>query len=53
MSDFQGMEEMLKDFLTEAGELLADVDNKLVELERTPDDATLLNRDYSLGSISR
>ena len=43
MSDFQGMEEMLKDFLTEAGELLADVDNKLVELERTPDDATLLN----------
>ena len=35
MSDFQDMEEMLQDFLTEAGELLSDVDNKLVELERT------------------
>jgi len=43
MSDFQGMEEMLQDFLTEAGELLSDVDNKLVELERRPDDAKLLN----------
>jgi two-component system chemotaxis sensor kinase CheA len=37
------MEEMLQDFLTEAGELLSDVDNKLVELERRPDDAKLLN----------
>jgi two-component system chemotaxis sensor kinase CheA len=43
MSDFQGMEEMLQDFLTEAGELLSDADNKLVELERRPDDAKLLN----------
>jgi two-component system chemotaxis sensor kinase CheA len=43
MSDFQDMEEMLQDFLTEAGELLSDVDNKLVELERRPDDAKLLN----------
>jgi two-component system chemotaxis sensor kinase CheA len=43
MSDFQGMEEMLRDFLTEAGELLSDVDNKLVELERRPDDVKLLN----------
>ena len=43
MSDFQGMEEMLGDFLTEAGELLSDVDNKLVELERRPDDGKLLN----------
>src|SRR5262249_18230970 len=43
MSDFQGMAEMLQDFLTEAGELLSDVDNKLVELERKPDDGKLLN----------
>jgi two-component system chemotaxis sensor kinase CheA len=43
MSDFQDMQEMLGDFLTEAGELLAGVDNKLVELERTPGDARLLN----------
>lgn len=43
MSDFQGMEDMLQDFLTEAGELLSGVDNKLVELERAPDDGKLLN----------
>ena len=43
MSDFQDMQELLRDFLTEAGELLAGVDNKLVELERAPDDAKLLN----------
>src|SRR5688572_6014353 len=34
---------MLQDFLTEAGELLAGVDNKLVELEKRPGDAALLN----------
>lgn len=43
MSDFQDMQELLRDFLTEAGELLAGVDNKLVELERAPGDAKLLN----------
>jgi two-component system chemotaxis sensor kinase CheA len=43
MSDFSGMQELLEDFLTEAGELLSDVDNKLVELEKRPDDAGLLN----------
>src|SRR5574340_393477 len=32
MSHFAGMEELLQDFLMEAGELLSDVDNKLVEL---------------------
>ena len=37
------MDEMLQDFLTEAGELLADVDVKLVELEQRPGDAGLLN----------
>jgi len=43
MSHFQGMEELLQDFLTEASELLADVDNKLVELEQRPKDKDLLN----------
>jgi two-component system chemotaxis sensor kinase CheA len=43
MSDFGGMEELLQDFLTEAHELLSDVDNKLLDLEKRPDDAKLLN----------
>jgi len=43
MSAFQGMEDLLQDFLTEASELLSDVDNKLVELERRPADRKLLN----------
>jgi lysyl-tRNA synthetase class II len=37
------MDEMLQDFLTEAGELLSGVDNKLVDLEKRPGDAGLLN----------
>jgi two-component system, chemotaxis family, sensor kinase CheA len=43
MSDFAGMEELLQDFLQEASELLSDVDNKLVDLEKMPDDRGLLN----------
>jgi two-component system, chemotaxis family, sensor kinase CheA len=43
MSAFGGMEELLQDFLLEAGELLSEVDNKLVELEKRPDDRNLLN----------
>ena len=43
MSDFAGMEELLQDFLVEAGDLLSGVDNKLVDLERSPDDRNLLN----------
>ncbi|HRH82123.1 MAG TPA: chemotaxis protein CheA [Thiobacillaceae bacterium] len=43
MSDFAGMEELLQDFLLEASELLGQVDNKLVELEKRPDDKDLLN----------
>ncbi|MFZ5483899.1 MAG: chemotaxis protein CheA [Pseudomonadota bacterium] len=43
MSDFAGMEELLQDFLLEAGELLSGVDNKLVELEKRPEDKDLLN----------
>ncbi|WP_211203742.1 chemotaxis protein CheA [Candidatus Accumulibacter phosphatis] len=43
MSDFAGMEDLLQDFLQEAGDLLSDVDNKLVDLERRPDDSRLLN----------
>ena len=43
MSHFAGMEELLQDFLLEAGELLAQVDNQLVELEKRPHDRNLLN----------
>ena len=43
MSDFEGMEELLQDFLTEASELLSEVDNKLVELEKRPNDKPMLN----------
>ncbi len=43
MSDFSGMEDLLQDFLQEASDLLSDVDNKLVDLERSPDDHRLLN----------
>jgi two-component system chemotaxis sensor kinase CheA len=43
MSDFAGMEDLLQDFLIEAGDLLSGVDNKLVDLERTPEDLGLLN----------
>ncbi|EXI68161.1 MAG: Chemotaxis protein CheA [Candidatus Accumulibacter adjunctus] len=43
MSDFAGMEDLLQDFLQEAGDLLSDVDNKLVDLERSPEDLGLLN----------
>jgi two-component system chemotaxis sensor kinase CheA len=43
MSDFAGMEDMLQDFLTEASDLLSGVDNKLVDLEKRPDDKALLN----------
>ena len=43
MSDFAGMEDLLQDFLIEAGDLLSSVDNKLVELERAPNDRGLLN----------
>ncbi|MBK6402827.1 MAG: chemotaxis protein CheA [Rhodocyclaceae bacterium] len=37
------MEDLLQDFLVEATDLLSGVDNKLVDLERTPDDRGLLN----------
>ncbi len=43
MNDFAGMEDLLQDFLQEASDLLSDVDNKLVDLERSPDDRRLLN----------
>ena len=43
MSDFSGMEDLLQDFLQEASDMLSDVDNKLVDLERYPDDRQLLN----------
>lgn len=43
MNDFAGMEELLQDFLVEASEMLSDVDGKLIELEKSPDDRKLLN----------
>jgi two-component system chemotaxis sensor kinase CheA len=43
MSAFDGMEDLLAEFLVEATELLTDVDNKLVELESKPNDKELLN----------
>lgn len=42
-TDFGGMEDLLQDFLTEASELLSEVDNKLVDLEKRPNDKNLLN----------
>jgi two-component system, chemotaxis family, sensor kinase CheA len=43
MSDFQGMEDLLQDFLVEATDLLSGVDNKLLDLEKNPQDKGLLN----------
>src|SRR5512141_2115296 len=43
MSDFQGMEDLLQDFLVEATDLLSGVDNMLIDLERAPEDRKLLN----------
>jgi two-component system chemotaxis sensor kinase CheA len=43
MSDFSGMEDLLQDFLQESSDLLSDVDNKLVDLEKDPGDRRLLN----------
>ncbi|MDR1368322.1 MAG: chemotaxis protein CheA [Candidatus Accumulibacter sp.] len=43
MSDFSGLEDLLQDFLQEANELLSDVDNKLVDLEKNPEDRGLLD----------
>lgn len=43
MNDFAGMEELLRDFLLEASEMLSDVDSKLMDLEKHPDDSKLLN----------
>ena len=43
MNDLTDMQDLLQDFLTEGGELLDDVDQKLVELEYNPQDKGLLN----------
>lgn len=40
---FGGDEEILQDFLVEAGEILDQLSEQLVELERKPDDTDLLN----------
>lgn len=44
MHDFSGVDaELLIDFLTEGTDILSDVDNKLVALEKDPNNKTLLN----------
>jgi len=43
MGGFVDDAEVLREFLTEGGEILADVDARLVDLERAPGDAELLN----------
>jgi two-component system chemotaxis sensor kinase CheA len=43
MNDFAGMEELLQDFLSEASDMLSDVDGKLIDLEKSPEDQKLLN----------
>ena len=43
MDTLNDMQDLLQDFLTEAGELLDDVDQKLVELESNASDKNLLN----------
>ena len=43
MNDFAGMEDLLSDFLLEAGEMLSNVDSQLMELEKHPEDSKLLN----------
>ncbi len=43
MNEFAGMEELLSDFLMEAGDMLSDVDSKLMGLEKNPQDSALLN----------
>src|SRR5262245_61924295 len=44
MSALADAQELLGEFLAEAGELLDDVDRSLVALEKTPADGELLNR---------
>jgi len=39
-------EDLLRDFLVEAGELLAELDNRLIELEGSPQDRALLNATF-------
>lgn len=43
MGDFTGMEDLLQDFLMEASDLLSDVDSKLMDLEKSPQNKDLLN----------
>jgi two-component system chemotaxis sensor kinase CheA len=43
MSEFAGMEDLLNDFLLEAGDMLYEIDSRLMELEKHPDDGKLLD----------
>jgi len=46
MNDFAGMEDLLSDFLLEAGDMLSEVDSKLADLKKFPEDNKLLNEIY-------
>jgi two-component system, chemotaxis family, sensor kinase CheA len=43
MGAFADQQELLNDFLIEAGEMLAELDSKLIMLEKMPDDTKLIN----------
>ena len=43
MNDFSGMEEALREFLLEVDDMISDVDDKLMKLEKSPSDGALLN----------
>lgn len=45
---FGADEEILQDFLVEAGEILEQLSEQLVELESRPDDANLLNAIFAV-----
>lgn len=50
---FGADEEILQDFLVEAGEILEQLSEQLVELESRPDDADLLNAIFAVSHCKR
>jgi len=46
MNDFVGMEDLLSDFLLEAGDMLSEVNDKIMDLENHVQDKELLNEIY-------
>ncbi len=48
---FGADEEILQDFLVEAGEILEQLSEQLVELESRPDDATCSMRSFAVSTL--